>query len=88
MAVEDPDSIAPPRFWSWWCLWLNGVRPLTDFVPGVREVWMVKPTCGESGFWFKVEDGGQFLMTFCNGAGGLKVQGGWGNFGQQIDWDE
>jgi len=49
---------------------------------------MVKPTCGEPGFSFQVEDCGQFLLTFCNGAGGLKVQGGWGIFGQQIDWDE
>jgi len=37
---------------------------------------MVKPTCGEPVFWFQVEDGGQFLSKFCNGAGGLKVQVG------------
>ena len=66
--VEDPNLTAPPKFW--WCLWFNGVEALPEFVPRVREVWMVRLTCDNPGFWFQVEDGSQFLATFCDSARG------------------
>ncbi len=90
------DDLYRPGMRFLWYFWLNNVSAVRDYVPCIEEVWMVKLSSGRAGFWFRVAEGDQFLVTFRDDdargdgsepRGTVKVQQGWGHFDRQIDWD-
>ncbi len=84
------DDLYKPGIRFLWYLWFNTCRKLHEYVEDVEEVWMVKLTSGDAGFWFRVRNGDQFLVTFVDGCGprgNVQVERGRGNFDKQIDWE-